>query len=77
MRKDVGRDFRTMRTATHLHRCFIRFAAHQSGIDGLEERGHGVVLGHEEEIDGAIRAGDVAVKADSKAEYDFAHGDGL
>ena len=49
-------------------------AAHDGGIDGREEGSHRVVPGHEEEVDGAVGAGDVAVEADAETEDDFAHG---
>lgn len=63
--------------AAHAQASFVGFAAHERGIDGFEEGGHGVVLGHEEKVDGAVWAGDVAVEGDAEAKYDFAHGGGL
>jgi hypothetical protein len=48
-------------------------SAHHGSIDRCEERSHGIVLRHEEEIDRAIRASDVAVEADTEAEDYFAH----
>jgi hypothetical protein len=35
------------------------------------------LLGHKEEIDRAVRAGDVAIKTDTKTEYHLAYGEKL
>src|SRR5207248_6033784 len=39
----------------------------------FEEGAHRIVLGHEEKIDGAVGASDVAVEADAEACNDFAN----
>jgi hypothetical protein len=51
----------------------VGLAAHESGVDGFEKGSHGVILRHEEEVDGAVEACDVAVEGDSKAEDDETH----
>ncbi len=60
-------------SAAHAQSGVESFAAHDGGVDGGEEWSHRVALGHEEEIDRAVGAGDVAVEGDAEAEDDFAH----
>src|SRR5215813_3103504 len=50
----------------------MRFAAEHSRVDGFEEWSHRIVFRHEQEIHRAVGARDVAVKANSEAEDDFA-----
>src|SRR5262249_31790379 len=59
--------------SAHGFRDVIGFAPHDGGVDGGEKVGHGVVLGHEEEIDCAVGTGDVAVKTDAETQDHFAH----
>ncbi len=59
--------------AAHLETGIEAFASHDCGINGGEKRPHRVILGHEEEVDGAVGACDVTVEADAQAENDFAH----
>src|SRR5260370_13730753 len=73
MREDEGLHFRVAETATHFESIVVGFATHDHRVDGGEERAHGIVLGHEEKIDRAIGAGDVAVEADAEAEDHLAH----
>src|SRR5215475_164413 len=58
----------------HFEADFIGFASHQSRVDGLEESAHGVVLGHEQEVDGTVGAGDIAIEGNAEAENNAAHG---
>jgi len=58
--------------AAHFQAVVVSLAAKDTRVDGFEEGAHRIVLGHEEKIDGAVRAGDVAVEADAEAEDDFA-----
>jgi len=60
-------------TAAHFLGDVEGFAAHESGVDGGEKGGHRIVFGHEEEVDGAVEAGDVTVERDAEAEDDLAH----
>jgi hypothetical protein len=56
-----------------MQRSFEGFAAHDGRVNGGEEGSHRVALGHEQEVHGAVGAGDVSVEADAYAEDDFAH----
>jgi hypothetical protein len=38
-------------------------------------RTHRIVLGHEEEVDGTVQAGDIPVEADAQAKDNFPHGE--
>jgi hypothetical protein len=75
LREDVALHFCVAEAASaHLESIIVGLATHDHRVDGGEERAHGIVLGHEEKIDRAIRAGNVAVEADAEAEDDLAHG---
>src|SRR6266436_191826 len=74
MGEHVALSLRVAETATHFESIVVGFATHDHRVDGGEERAHGIVLGHEEKIDRAIGAGDVAVEADAEAEDHLAHG---
>src|SRR5713101_8559315 len=68
MGENVVLHLRVAKSATaHLEGDVVRFAPHDGGINSGEERAHRIVLGHEQEIDRSIGAGDVAVKADAEA----------
>jgi hypothetical protein len=66
----IVREFSTRYAETN----FVRLAAHEGGVHSFEEGTHGVVLGHKQEVEGAVRTGNVAVKGDAEAENDAAHG---
>src|SRR5256885_9967821 len=59
--------------AAHFQTIVVSLAAKDTRVDGFEEGAHRIVFGHEKKIDGAVRAGDVAVEADAEAEDDFAN----
>ena len=59
--------------AAHFQAVIQGLAAHNCCVDRGEERGHRVVLGHEEEVDGAVRTGNVTIQADADAEDDISH----
>lgn len=63
--------------ATHPEIRVKRLAAHEASINCGEEGCYRVVLGHEERVDGAVRARDVPVDADPQTEHDVAHGKSL
>jgi len=70
-RKDEVLDAAAER-ASHFQSIVVGFAAEDGSVDGFEEGAHRIVFGHEEKIDGAVGAGDVAVETDAEAEDDFA-----
>ncbi len=68
MGEDVALHFGIAEAASaHFEGGIIGFAPHDHRVDSGEERAHRIVLGHEEEIDCAIGAGDVTVKANAEA----------
>jgi hypothetical protein len=60
--------------ATHFAGDVVGFASEDVGVNGGEERGHGKIFGHEQEVEGAVGAGDVAVETHGGGKNDFAHG---
>ncbi len=69
MRENVALHFRAAESAcTHFESIVVGLAPHDGSINGGEKRAHRIVLGHEEKIDRAIGAGDVAVEADAELE---------
>ena len=48
----------------------MSLAPHDGSVDGPHERRHGVVLGHEQKVDRAVRPCDVTVEADAEPEDD-------
>src|SRR5205823_3792292 len=59
--------------ATQPERDVVGLAPHHGRVDAREKWSHRKILGHEEIVYGAVRAGDIAVKRDSGAQYDAAH----
>src|SRR5690348_5049157 len=66
---DVVLDLAAVESAAHYLGDVVGLAAEDGGVNGLEERGHRVVLGHEEEVDRTVGTRDVAVEADTEAQH--------
>src|SRR5450432_2198274 len=75
--EDIVGDFRTLtcvRWRAHCFGYFITLAAHDGGIYTCEKLCHGEIFGHEKEVKGPVRAGNIAVQTNAKSENDVAHG---